>query len=76
MFCLQGRTWDANNSRVAYEYSVPFSSAATTTAAGSEQLLLRCSHREEPKVLLDAEGQPELLITQVSHFTSKLQSTF
>eukprot|EP00039_Didymoeca_costata_P005885 m.85556 g.85556 ORF g.85556 m.85556 type:complete len:413 (+) comp13017_c0_seq3:146-1384(+) len=50
-----GRTWpDYNSTRVAYPYTVLFEDNTT----------LACEHREEPKVLLDENSLPSLLITQ------------
>jgi hypothetical protein len=51
---VDGKTWDYNLTRVAYEYDV----------AMDDGSVLHCTHREEPKVLLDAAGQPTMLITQ------------
>ena len=49
-----GTRWDFNGTRVAYEYDVGYEDGS----------VVKCTHREEPKVLLDAEGQPTMLITQ------------
>eukprot|EP01047_Picozoa_sp_COSAG01_P108055 COSAG01_NODE_37010_length_509_cov_3.070732_1_plen_137_part_10 len=49
-----GKSWDYNLTRVAYEYDVDMDDGS----------VLHCSHREEPKVLLGADGQPTMLITQ------------
>jgi hypothetical protein len=50
-----GSTWDYRTARVVYNYSIPFEDGSA----------LDCTHREEPKVLLDADGRaPVLLITQ------------
>lgn len=49
-----GVHWDYNISRVAYEYTVVY----------EDGKVLRCSHREEPKLLLDRNGLPTMLINQ------------
>ena len=49
-----GATWDYITNRVAYNYTVPLE--------GGD--VIPCVSREEPKVLLDANGRPALLITQ------------
>jgi hypothetical protein len=52
---VDGKTWDYNLTRVAYEYNVGVDDGS----------VLHCSHREEPKVLLDSStGLPSMLITQ------------